>query len=59
MTDDEWKENIKKIADPIQMLKAIVDNEGVLGYDSYYCDLRATLLEQAELIVKKDENEVH
>lgn len=57
MNDNEWKEKIKSISDPLEMLKVIFDNEQFFGYDSYYSDLRSTMLDQAEVIIRKGNKE--
>ena len=36
------------ITDPVQALREIVEHEDFLGFDPYYRDLRAALLEMAE-----------
>ena len=51
-TDDKWIERVKKIEDPVTMLKEIVANQDFLGYDPYYGNLRSALLNQADKIVK-------
>jgi hypothetical protein len=38
------------IKEPREMLRAIVENGDLLGYDPYYKDLREALLKQAEKI---------
>ena len=45
--DELWKEYVKGIVDPYEMLWTIIDNEGFLGYDPYYKDLRAAMIDQA------------
>ena len=51
MDDAEWIAQIKEISDPIKMLEIIVDNQNYLGFDPYYKDLRAAMLDQAEKII--------
>lgn len=53
MNNAEWIEMIGAITDPIEMLKAILENADFLGYDPYYADHRATLLDQARKIVEE------
>ncbi len=56
MTDDEWKDRVSRIQCPYELLKWIVDNERFFGYDSYYSDLRKSMLVQAsKLVSEKDE----
>lgn len=50
MTDKQWMSVIKRIKDPIEMLKVLVKEEHLLGYDPYYAELRKCLLDQAEKI---------
>ncbi|MFI5404958.1 MAG: hypothetical protein ACHQ1D_00445 [Nitrososphaerales archaeon] len=54
MCDKDWVDSINKIDNPIDMLKAIVDNEHFLGYDSYYKDLRWALIENSIRILKEN-----
>jgi len=53
MTDEEWKAEIAKIEDPIEMLEAIIENQDFLGYDPYFKDLRQAMLDQVEIIIAK------
>lgn len=53
MTDADWIKKVRKIKDPMLMLKTIVENERYFGYDSYYSDLRSAMLETAAEIVAK------
>ena len=52
MNDSEWIEIVKKITDPLEMLKVIVDNEQYFGHDQYYNDLRKAMLDQAAKIIE-------
>ncbi len=56
-TDAEWIEEIKKIADPVEMLSVIIDNEMYFGYDPYYKDLRHAMLDQANKILQEKSTE--
>ena len=51
--DEMWMDDVKKITDPFEMLITIVNNQEFLGYDPYYKDLRAVMLDQAEKICKE------
>ncbi len=52
MTDVEFIAQVKTITDPVEMLEALLNNDMFLGYDPYYADLRAALLDQAEQVVE-------
>lgn len=43
---------IKKIKDPIKMLKCILENESYFGFDPYYRDIRSAMLDTAAAIVR-------
>ena len=53
-SDQEWKEELEKIDDPIDMLLAIVHYNDSYGWDSYYRDLKDSLFSQIIRIL--DEN---
>ena len=53
MTDRQWITKTKRIKDPLEMLECIVKNENFLGYDPYYAEIRATMINTAEKIVKE------
>ncbi len=48
MTDAQFIEKLKEIKDPIEAIRALLDNENLLGFDPYYADLRAALLAMLE-----------
>jgi hypothetical protein len=52
--DNDWKEELKKIDDPIDMLLAIWDYDKVYGWDSYYNDLKKCLWEQAYKVLEEN-----
>ncbi|MBT2325507.1 hypothetical protein J7E62_24545 [Variovorax paradoxus] len=41
---------LKRVTDPVEALELIVDNEGYLGYDPYFPDLRKALLDMASRV---------
>jgi hypothetical protein len=53
MDDAKFIKQLDNIHDPVEALKAIVENEGFMGYDPYYRDLRAALLAMAERVLKE------
>lgn len=52
MTDKQWMASVRRITNPVKMLRTIVESERFLGYDPYYADLRKTMIEQAEKVVE-------
>lgn len=50
MTDKQRLAAIRRITNPVTMLKCIVENEGYFGFDPYYRDIRETVLSQAEKV---------
>ena len=52
MNDEQWKQYIKTVKDPVRMLAIIVKNNSYFGYDPYYADLRKAILDQALKIVE-------
>jgi hypothetical protein len=48
MNDDNLITAWSKVTDPKEALKLILENEDYFGYDPYFRDLRAALLEMAE-----------
>ena len=57
MSDKEWIGGLDKIDDPKEALRIILENEMFLGYDPYYGELRAAMLNMAERIASKSDNE--
>jgi hypothetical protein len=47
MADKDLLARWASITDPVQALREIVEHEDFLGFDPYYCDLRAALLAMA------------
>lgn len=52
MTDAKRKKRWQRIRSPEAALAEIVKNEMFFGYDPYYADLRAALLEMAERVLR-------
>jgi len=51
--DDEWKERIGKIIDPVDMLEELEDFSGNFG-DRYYSDLERAIWNQVEKIIEEN-----
>ena len=50
--DESLKAKWAAISDPVEALRELVEHETFLGYDPYYGDLRAALMEMAERCAK-------
>jgi hypothetical protein len=48
MTDAEWIKSLDKVRDPREALRLIAENEMYFGFDPYYRDIRAALVQMAE-----------
>lgn len=53
MDDATFIKRLDDIHDPVEALKVIVENEGFMGYDPYYGDLRTALFAMAERVLKE------
>lgn len=53
MNDAELKKYWATIKEPVDMLKALVENSMYIGTDPYYRDLNDALIENAERVLRE------
>jgi len=53
MTDDQWKESVRRMKDPRELLGFIGSSEFRLGVDPYYGDLWDTIFMKARELAKE------
>ena len=56
-TDAEWKQNLRKITDPVEMLREVqqANEDGFLGGDPYYSDILQALMQQVDVVIELNE----
>jgi len=59
VNDDDWKDSVKKITDPTEMLECLTNNQDYLGGDPYYKDLANVLWYQADVVLALENMKCH